>query len=115
MLLNEHESNYTSFELECLAVVDSVEKFDVYLHGSHFTVISDDSALQWLFKIKKPTGRLYRWSVRLSAYDYKVVHRQGKNQQHVDALSRAPITMLITTDLIKKAQQEDQMILTNRI
>jgi hypothetical protein len=34
---------------------------------------------------------------------------KGRNQQNVDALSRASIVILITTDQIKKAQNEAQM------
>ena len=74
-----------------------MEHFHVYLYGTHFTVVTDHSALQWLFKISKPTGQLYRWSVRLSVYDYQVVHRSGTKQQHVDALSRAPINPFVST------------------
>src|SRR6266436_6525208 len=69
--LNKHEENYSTSELECLAVIDSVDHFHVYLHGVDFTVVSDHSALQWLFQVKNPSGRLFRWSIRLSEYNYK--------------------------------------------
>jgi len=68
-----------------------VDHFHVYLHGINFTIVSDHSALQWLFQIKNPSGRLFRWSIRLSTYNYKVIHRKGALHQHVDALSRAPV------------------------
>ena len=107
--LNVHESNYMSSELECLAVTESVEHYHVYLHGKPFTVISDHSALQWLYKIKRPVGRLYRWSVRLSMYDFKIIHRSGRNQTHVDALSRAPVNLYLSLDQIRKSQTDENM------
>ena len=82
--------NLTASELECLAVIESVEHFEAYL-SLPFTVITDHSALQWLLSLKKPKGRLYRWSVRLSTYTFNILHRSGKSQAHVDALSRSPI------------------------
>ena len=107
--LNIHEENYTTSELECLAVVNAIEHFHVYLHGTHFNIITDHSALKWLFSIKKPTGKLYRWSVRLSVYNYTILHKPGSQQKHVDALSRAPVSMHLTTTQIVDAQSKADM------
>ena len=112
--LNKHQENYTVSELECLAVVEAIEHFEVYLHLP-FTVVTDHSALQWLLTFKKPKGRLYRWSVRLSAFNFKIVHKAGIKQQHVDALSRNPLpipvsnTFMISTEEITTAQQNYDM------
>ncbi|UYV83323.1 hypothetical protein LAZ67_23000513 [Cordylochernes scorpioides] len=54
--LRPHEKNYTITELECLAVIDSVEKFRIYLAGVRFPIFTDHHALQWLKTIKKPNG-----------------------------------------------------------
>ncbi|UYV78663.1 hypothetical protein LAZ67_16002321, partial [Cordylochernes scorpioides] len=70
--LRSYERNYTISELECLAIVECVDKFRVYLLGTRFAIYSDHHALQWLKTIKDPTGRLFRWSLRLSAYDYEM-------------------------------------------
>ena len=77
-------------ELECLAVIEAIEHFEPYL-SLPFVVYTDHSALQWLLNMKNPKGRLYRWSVRLSTYTFKIIHRSGRSQAHVDALSRAAI------------------------
>ncbi|UYV64853.1 hypothetical protein LAZ67_3002167 [Cordylochernes scorpioides] len=53
--LRPHEKNYAITELECLAVIDSVEKFRIYLAGVRFTIFTDHHALQWLKTIKNPT------------------------------------------------------------
>ncbi|UYV66781.1 K02A2.6-like, partial [Cordylochernes scorpioides] len=59
--LRSYERNYTISELECLAIVECVDKFRVYLLGTRFVIYSDHHALQWLKTIKDPTGRLFRW------------------------------------------------------
>ncbi|UYV78460.1 hypothetical protein LAZ67_16001476 [Cordylochernes scorpioides] len=54
--LRPHEKNYTITELECLAVIDSVEKFRIYLAGVRFTIFTDHHALQWGTKFKRCFG-----------------------------------------------------------
>ena len=49
----------------------AIEKFRPYIEGSAFKVITDHSALQWLFNKKNPVGRLGRWSHELMAHDFK--------------------------------------------
>ena len=51
--INDAETRYTPAELECLAVVDAIKYFQIYLGRNQFKVVTDHSALQWLFKIKK--------------------------------------------------------------
>src|ERR1700712_1100551 len=91
--LNEHEQRYSAPELECLAVVNAVEHFKVYLDGTHFEVVTDCSCLRWLFNISNPNSRLFRWSVKLSAFDFTVRYRPGTTNSVADALSRSPVTV----------------------
>ncbi|UYV72754.1 hypothetical protein LAZ67_10000538 [Cordylochernes scorpioides] len=102
--LRPHEKNYSISELECLAIVESVEKFRIYLMGRKFTIFSDHHALQWLKTIKNPSSRLFRWSLRLSSYEYEVRYIKGKQQYEADLLSRNPFCGFLDATLIKTHQ-----------
>lgn len=86
--LSKPEKNYSATELECLAVVWAVGHFHAYLHGKRFTLVTDHSALCYLFNSATPTGRLARWVMKLQPYDFKIIHRAGRKHSNVDSLSR---------------------------
>ena len=90
--LSSAERNYDTTERECLAVVWSVLLLRPYLVGTRFTVRTDHSPLKWLLNLKDSTGRLARWRLRLSPFDYDVVHKAGLKHQAPDALSRLTTT-----------------------
>ncbi|UYV71446.1 hypothetical protein LAZ67_8003250 [Cordylochernes scorpioides] len=104
--LRSYERNYTISELECLAIVECVDKFRVYLLGTRFVIYLDHHALQWLKTIKDPTGRLFRWSLRHSAYDYEVKYLKGSRQYEADLLSCNPFCGFLSTSQIKDHQGE---------
>ena len=87
--LSKQERKYSATELECLAVLWSIEKLRPYLEVVPFTVITDHYSLKWLHNLKDPTGRLAHWSVRLQQYDFGVIHRKGKEHVVPDMLSRS--------------------------
>ncbi|UYV75877.1 K02A2.6-like, partial [Cordylochernes scorpioides] len=101
-----HQQNYSAFELECFAVVQSVEYFEVYLENNTFDVITDHSALEWLFNVKKPKAKYLRWIIELSTKSMKIVHRSGSKQTHVDALSRSPVSFHISIPTLRLHQQK---------
>ena len=89
--LNKSQCNYAATQLELLAVVYGVEKFDCYLAGNRpFKIVTDHSALVPLMRTKFPVGRLARFVFRLQHYNFTVVYRPGKQNQLCDALSRYP-------------------------
>ena len=91
--LTDAEKNYTITELECLAIVWSVKKLHVYLDGSKFNLITDHSALQWLFSFTGPNKRLIRWAMELQPYreNMTIKYRPGRVHTNADPLSRAPL------------------------
>jgi hypothetical protein len=89
--LLKHQSNYAVTELECLAVIFGVSKFRQYLLGNAFTIKVDHCALCHLMNLKDPTGKLARWRLLLSEYQFTIEYKSGKQHKNVDALSRAPV------------------------
>ena len=50
--LNQAARNYTTTEREALALVEGIEKFQLYLHDRKFVVYTDHSSLRWLMNVK---------------------------------------------------------------
>ncbi|MEI3777136.1 RNase H-like domain-containing protein [Pectobacterium brasiliense] len=92
--LNKNEVNYSTTERELLAVIFALEQFRQYVEGQECTVVTDHASLLWFYKLKNPTGRLARWSMRLSQFNFKITHRHGKEMALPDALSRIKIELI---------------------
>ncbi|XP_015680545.1 uncharacterized protein K02A2.6-like, partial [Protobothrops mucrosquamatus] len=97
--LSSEEHNYAQINKEALAIVAGVKKFHDYLYGCPFTVFTDHKPLLGLFTMDKQTPqilspRMLRWSIFLSAYNYSLIHKPGREMGHADSLSRLPLPYL---------------------
>lgn len=89
--LTETERRYCQTEKEALALVWSVERFQYYLLGKPFDLVTDCKVLELLFsKRSKPCARIERWVLRLQMFEYKVVYVSGKDNV-ADTLSRLAV------------------------
>lgn len=101
------ERNYSVTEREALAVLTALEHWRCYLeNGKPFTVFTDHSALKWFLSLTNPTGRLARWGVRLSSFDFSIKHRRGKDNVIPDCLSRTVPISEIKIDYIKNTSDD---------
>ena len=94
--LNKSERNYNTTKKECLAIVWGIKMFRSYLAPRKFEVYTDHAALQWLKSMKTQDALLYHWAASLEDYDFEVKHKPGKQQGHVDGLSRLPVWKIKT-------------------
>ncbi|XP_039762474.1 uncharacterized protein K02A2.6-like [Pararge aegeria] len=93
--LNSAECNYSQIQREALAIIFAVKKFHTYLYGRRFVLRIDHQPLIAIFGSKKDiphmaSGRLIRWAILLSGYQYDIEYVQSKANS-ADALSRLPI------------------------
>ena len=87
-LLKPAEKNYHITDKELLAIVWAIKKWDRYLLGQKFIVMTDHKALEELFKMKDPTRRLTRYRLLLEQYDFEITYIKGNKNKVADALSR---------------------------
>ena len=92
------EKNYAQIDKEALAIVFGVRHFHQYLFGRHFTIKSDHKPLQHLLEERKgipvmASGRIQRWALTLSAYNYTEQYVPGKDNANVDGFSRLPLSV----------------------
>lgn len=90
--LTAAEKNYSQLEKEALGVVFAVNKFHNYLYGREFIIESDHRPLSFIFSNTKaisPTAssRIIRWTLTLSAYNFSIRHKAGRDLGNADALS----------------------------
>ena len=109
--LNDIEKNYDPVEKECLAIVESIKNFRMYLLGKHFLLIIDETPIVWLNKVKEHNKRLIRWSLELAEYDYTIKHRKKRlhsNSKSMSALGIANITIQEEPRIVQ-LQKEDEL------
>ncbi|QSS51625.1 hypothetical protein I7I53_06992 [Histoplasma capsulatum var. duboisii H88] len=89
--LTETERHYQTYDLEMLPIVEAFRQWRHYLHGSRYpiVVLSDHANLRRFMTTKQLNGRQVRWMEMLSAFDFEIEHRPGKNNP-ADAPSRRP-------------------------
>ena len=115
--LTAPEKNYSVTERECLALVEGVKHYHVYLLNNEFTAYADHNALKYLMSVKNPAGRLARWALELQKYNFTIKHRPGVKNANADALSRIPHTVLaldspgLQTDCIFESQRRDSELI----
>jgi len=81
------ERNYSIIELELLAIVFGLLKFNHYVWNRKIDVYSDHKPLQWLNSLVKHSQRLAKWSMIIQNYDITMHYVPGK-LQIADAFTR---------------------------
>ncbi|CAK1602518.1 unnamed protein product [Parnassius mnemosyne] len=94
--LAKNEINFSTSERELMAVIYALEQFRSYVEGTKCKIITDHASLLWFYKLNNPSGRLARWSMRLSQFDFEIEHRKGKLNVIPDALSRIQVDAIAT-------------------
>ncbi|XP_051165706.1 uncharacterized protein K02A2.6-like [Leptopilina boulardi] len=94
-VLRNSEKNYSVIHKEALAIHWGVTKFYQYLVGRKFFLCSDHKPLLALFSENKgipqmAAGKLQRWALFLSSFDYQFQYLKGKDNGAADGLSRLP-------------------------
>lgn len=92
--LSDPEKRYSQSEREALSLLWGVRRFDYYLRGRHFTLVTDHKPLIPIFKPRPSRApstslRLDRWALGLQDYDYELIHCQGVDNI-ADPFSRLP-------------------------
>jgi len=111
----KEERNYTSYELEVLAIIETLKKFRIYLLGIRFKIVTDCAAFQRIMHNKEWTGRIARWALLIEDYDYSIEHKTGTHMRHVDALSRYSVTTILKGLVIPQITTENQQKKDNEI
>ena len=71
-----------------LAVIQCIKKWKHILNYGPFEVHTDSSALKYLTTMKNQSGLFTRWYQELAGFNFKVIHKKGKENSNADALSR---------------------------
>ena len=79
--LTKSDSNYSVIEKEALAIIFGIRKFQQFLYGRRFMLLTDHQPLTLLFGSKKAipavaASRIQRWAIQLSAYQYDIKYRK---------------------------------------
>ena len=70
--LNEAQRNYTSTEIELLAVVYALDKFRAYLIKADIIIFNNHSALKYLLTKKNAKARLIIWVFLLQDFNLQI-------------------------------------------
>jgi len=88
--LNDRESNWSTYEQECLALVEALKHFRHYVEGKKVYLFTDHKALIHLNKQPKLTAKQARWISFINLFNYSIGYREGCTNKIADALSRRP-------------------------
>jgi hypothetical protein len=77
---------WTTIEQEGYGIYYTVNKFEYYLRGIHFTIETDHNNLRWMEASLVP--KIVRWRIYLQSFDFDINHIPGPTNVVADAFSR---------------------------
>lgn len=92
--LTKFEQTYDTTQRECFTIVRSLLMLRPYLVGTRFKIRADHDSLKRILSLADTAGCLAGWQLRLSKFNFDVVHCDGIKHQAKDASSH-----LITTGI----------------
>ena len=86
--LNPAEFNYPIHDKEILAIIRCICEWCTELVGQHFEVWSDHRNLAYFRKKQHLGERQMHWAYELNDFSFDIIHKPGKEQVQLDAISR---------------------------
>jgi hypothetical protein len=93
--LNEVRNNYSTYDVEFYAIVQTLRHWRHYLVPKEFVLFTDHIALKYVNTQNKLNNRHAKWVSFLQGYTFVLKHKSGRQNQVSDVLSRR--TALLTT------------------
>ena len=90
--LSHCEKRYPAVEKEATAVIEAVRKWQHFLKGRYFTIVTDQEAISFMFdqrhhgKIKNT--KILCWQLELGQYNFDIRHKPGVEHVAPDTFSR---------------------------
>ena len=114
--LSAAEQNYAQIEREALGIIFGVKRFNQYLYGREFTLVTDHRPLCTLFGhthgvCPLAAARMQWWAMILSVYSYKIELIPSSANLCADCLSRLPVS----STKIHPAEKGNEIHATNCI
>ena len=88
IMLNKRECLQSTYNKEMLAIMHVLTKWRQYLLGSKFLIRTDHNSLQHLLQQNMLMTEQQKWIENISTVNMDILHKRGKNNVVVDALSR---------------------------
>ncbi len=86
---NSHtQQHYAVHELETLAVLEALQKWEDKLIGRRLHVITDHKALEFFKTQAYLSSRQWRWMNYMSKFDFDITYIKGEYNKVADCLSR---------------------------
>ena len=82
------QHNYRVFEMETIAILEALLKWEDKLIGNRINVVTDHRALEFFKTQRKLSSRQMRWMEYLSRFDYDIQYVKGVSNKVADSLSR---------------------------
>ena len=91
--LKPSERKHHAMEKEACAIIESCRKWNHYLVGRKFRIVTDQQAVSFMFDQKHngkvKNDKILRWRIELSTLDFDIQYRPGPLNVTADCLSRA--------------------------
>jgi hypothetical protein len=82
------QHNYRVFEMETIAILEALLKWEDKLVGHRIHVVTDHRALEFFKTQRRLSHRQMRWMEYLSRFDFDIRYIKGQNNTVADSLSR---------------------------
>lgn len=90
--LSKSERNHSAVEKEAYAIVEALKKWRHFLIGRHFTLITDQKSVSFMFDAKHSSKikneKILRWRLELTCYSFNIIYRPGSQNAAADTFSR---------------------------